>query len=133
MLLLSQGDLDVALRSAAREWGTRSSDPVSIRLAPINPCRTGVNSVEMADTITSTTVFDRGPESRSHVIEINSNCDWSVHPLPQVVLHEYGHVLMGPGHSDDNHSVMFWVIHSRKQKITAADRERLRAAQGKRK
>ena len=60
-------------------------------------------------------------------IYLNSNCQWTPDLARAVVLHEYGHMLMGQAHSLDPASIMFWQVNVR-QRITRADRERLTEA-----
>ena len=124
--LPTPADLERALSAAVAAWGATSADPVSIKLAALNACDVTADAHPViASTVTTWTAFDGGARSYSHVIEINSGCDWRMQPLGNAVLHEYGHILMGADHSSDPHSVMFWIVKGTRQRITTLDRARL--------
>lgn len=125
----SDDELHVLLRNAENAWGHEADGPVSISSVPMNSCVMSVGRVTPDVSIMewSDVLMDGKSTGKSYSIRINSNCNWSKLPLAIAVLHEYGHVVLGPGyHSRDRKSVMFPNINARNvQGILAMDRKRL--------
>lgn len=125
----SDDELQALLRNAEDAWGHEADGPVSISAVPMNSCVMSIGRVTPDVSIMewSDVLLDGKSTGKSYSIRINSNCDWSKLPLATAVLHEYGHVVLGPGyHSRDRKSVMYPVIKARSgQDILAMDRKRL--------
>jgi hypothetical protein len=122
--MLSFGyDLNAELDAARSQWGIDRAAEIRWD-ADMNSCDTshGKNPQAAITAWTETTLTIGGVStvSRSYVIHVNQNCDWSKTSLLNVILHEYGHVL-GLGHSNDPKSVMFWLVKG-KQSIRPDDR-----------
>ena len=130
--LPTSADLAAALAAAESAWGV-DDIPVEFRLEPIDSCVFNENvAVEQDLTRVTTMRFDDGSiaiESHEirHIIRINSSCDWSRLNLNQIVLHEFGHVLVGPSHSGNKRSIMYPVVMPG-QRITPQDRARAQVA-----
>ncbi len=129
----TDSDLAEYLAGAVATWGVDAAGPVRFVLDPMNPCdlhtRPQVATMQWLDVQTTLT-FDDAPAVLTHrltyVIHINSNCPWTPAWLRQVVLHEYGHVLLGGDwHSRNKSSIMFYVVEQKpgKQTITPEDRK----------
>lgn len=122
--LPTPAELSSALASAESAWGV-DDVPVEFRLEPLESCITQVATEQDLEAVT-TISFDDGrmalhTSQVTHVIRINSSCDWSLLNLDQIIMHEFGHVLIGPDHSKDPHSIMYPVVHAG-QRITPKDR-----------
>lgn len=123
-------ELSDALTAAETAWGVSAT--VEFR-EPLNACVLRDNPIvattQDMDTVTTVRFDDSEPvESHqvTHVIRINSNCDWGNLNIKQVVLHEIGHLVVGPHHSADKKSIMFWLVRG-DQKIMPEDRAMVRA------
>ncbi len=131
---VTQADLDAALSDAKKAW--MADLDVSVRFEEMKSCETARVGQSLppgmsAIAFTRRLANKNGSEAPAWVIEINSACEWTPWYVRKVVLHEYGHAL-GLEHSNDPHSVMFWLVFSRAaarnygaQKITAADLRRV--------
>lgn len=108
----TQATLDSALATAEAAWATPRRD-IAIVAAPLNSCHPNL--------ITGKRQRIAWSDFATRTITINSNCNWDTLPLEITVTHEVGHMLTGPEHSIDRHSVMFAIV-SRNQHITDADR-----------
>lgn len=109
----TQAELEANLAQARAQWGI--NDPsVTIRFERLNGCHTHFSRV-----------FVAWSDFKTRAILINSACNWDRNGLLSVtVLHEYGHMLTGPQHSDNKHSVMYF-MPSADQIITPEDRTKL--------
>jgi hypothetical protein len=129
---LTEHDLQIAFAQAQAAWGVTINDPVSLELAPLNPCRLSANlsrapriaEVQPMD-IHATSDDGELPVTREWVIRINSLCNWLYFDLSQAMQHEVGHILIGPDyHSKNKHSVMYMMLkRGREQIIQPEDRK----------
>ena len=130
--LPTPAELSIALAAAEAAWGVDDIH-VEFRLESIDSCVLNERvAVEQELTRVTTMKFDDGSiaiESHevTHVIRINSSCDWSKLDLNQIVLHEFGHSICGPAHSSDKRSIMYPVVMPG-QRITPQDRARAQIA-----
>lgn len=144
---LTTADLTGALEFAHGVWNAEPDGVIELRLVPLNACgldkhdliaQTGVSWSETAIHFDSELPAEDAPaapqeapqriKARRYIISVNSNCDWSKLNLDNVMLHEYGHVLLGveaAWHSKNPKSIMFWIV-SGKQTILADDRAKLK-------
>lgn len=118
-------DTTLALSSARFSWGVDVAEPIVFRTEPLGVCKLGVANPKIAVL----EVLDTGARfngeavagSRSYVIRINSNCDWSRLSLAGTVLYEYGRILMPAYRNADPRSIMYGVVME-EQCITDEDR-----------
>ncbi len=143
---LTPAQLADSLTFAQNVWHGEADGAIELRLAPLNPCNLGkhdlIASTEVAwsestihfegelpaeDAPADTHETTQTVRARRYIISINSNCDWSKLNLDNVMLHEYGHVLIGvesAWHSKDPRSIMFWIVNG-EQSILAGDRAKI--------
>ena len=102
---ITDNDLHLALVNAQGNWGYY----------------TRINKIEIAPLEDDCKVMSAWADLVEKRITINSKCKLTLEMVNQVVLHEYGHLLTGQGHSLDPKSVMFKVVNGM-QIITSEDR-----------
>ena len=126
-------ELESALANAKLEWRADLPELVEFRLEPLNACdlkQARIVAVTQPYDVITTLVYDDGSapavsKTRIWIIRINSSCDWSRLDIRNVVIHEVGHILIGPDyHSADKRSVMSFLVNG-KQAILPEDRARV--------
>lgn len=129
--------VNMALAKARAAWRADPSLVIEFRWDALNSCnlRTSPEVATLQGIDTQTTIHfddDSQPDKLEHaftyVIRLNSSCDWNRLGLDAVMVHEVGHVMLGPDHSCDPHSVMFWKVMPG-QIIQPEDWDKLRPVQ----
>jgi hypothetical protein len=110
-------DIANAARIASGMWGVT----IPVRGIRYGPTGTGCDGPANILALT---------DYSTHVITINEKCIWDAGTASDALLvylltHEFGHLLMGPEHSLDPHSIMFETVSLSGQVVTAEDRKRL--------
>jgi hypothetical protein len=112
-------DIAHAARIASEMWGVT----IPVRGIRYGPSGTGCDGAANVLALT---------DYSTHIITINEKCIWDAGTASDALLvylltHEFGHLLMGPDHSLDPHSIMFTTVSLSGQVVTADDRKRLAA------